>query len=185
MPATSRLDKGSAEEVNNRSESPHDGREENRQSWAILAMTTVEVRAMVTVRYGLLRMHPALNRVQQANEPLQHADSFAGTISRTGSVVNWTPGWTPKDASLYLALMNAAKKWHTIQCWPQLVILCGRSPTSTEAHGAAARIAVSERVRGRRANGRACQRGFKLQTGFDTLKKGSLLHLAEFGSGSV
>ena len=55
-----------------RSEVPHDGREENRQAWAILAMRTVEVRAMVTVRYGLPRMHPALNRVQQANEPLQH-----------------------------------------------------------------------------------------------------------------
>jgi hypothetical protein len=38
----SQLDGGSAEGVKNRSEFPHDAREENRQSWAILAIESTK-----------------------------------------------------------------------------------------------------------------------------------------------
>jgi hypothetical protein len=45
-------------------------------AWAILTMTAVKIRRMISVRDGLPAMHPGIDFAPQANQPIQHADSF-------------------------------------------------------------------------------------------------------------
>jgi hypothetical protein len=51
---------------------PKSRENKKRPLGAVLAITTMEVRTMVIARLGLVRMHPAVNLVPQANEPIQH-----------------------------------------------------------------------------------------------------------------